>query len=316
MEDIPIDKLEAIPSDMIHNGECMDPNIINKLPTNIHGSEELKNKLNALVERYRDRFRTIISNEPAKLPPFEIELNEAEWQIPSNRGPPRKMDRLREEEMRSQIKTLLDMGVLTESVATAYSQPLMVPKPNHKWRFCVDFKNLNRISKVERWPIPVIKDMLQRIGAKRPKFFAVLDLTSGYHQLLLSEKSRQRSAFITRDGIYEWCRLPMGLSGAPSFFQRSLSTIVLSGLMMTVCELYLDDLIIAAESEEELLEKLTKVLDRFRQYGLTINPDKCVLGKSSVTYVGHTINKDGMHFERDKLDSVLNFPKPSRQKEL
>jgi hypothetical protein len=86
--------------------------------------------------------------------------------------------------------------------------------------------------------------------------------------------------------------------------------------MMSVCELYLDDLIIAAESEEELLENLAKVLERFRQYGLTINPDKCVFGKSSVTYVGHTIDKDGMHFERDKLDSVLNFPKPSRQKEL
>ena len=113
---------------------------------------------------------------------------------------------------------------ITEVIRYAYMTPLtfvwplLVPKPNDKWRLCVDYKKLNKISRVERWPIPNIKEMLYRIGDKRPKYFAVLDLTSGYHQIPISLHSRERTAFITPFGLYEWLRLPMGLAGAPSSF--------------------------------------------------------------------------------------------------
>ncbi len=165
----------------------------------------------------------------------------------------------------------------------------MVPKPNSKWRFCVDFRELNKASTKEGWPIPNIQLMLNRIGSHKPKYFIVLDLTSGYFQIELAEESRVHTAFITSRGLYEWNRLPMGLKGAPSFFQRTLSQVVLSGLLFVTCELYLDDLIIYAKDEEELITRFTEILERFERFNIYINPEKCKMGMSEVTYVGHNI---------------------------
>ena len=146
--------------------------------------------------------------------------------------------------------------------------------------------------------------MLHRIGAKKPKFFIILDLTSGYHQIPISENSRRWTAFLTFWGIFEWLRMPMGLAGAASYFQKIMTTVVLAGLIMIICEIYLDDLIIPATSEDELIENFIKVLERFKKHNITINPDKCVMGISEATYVGHTVSERGLHFKREKLDSI------------
>ena len=169
---------------------------------------------------------------------------------------------------------------------------------------------------MEHWPIPNIKEMLYRLGDRKPKFFAVFDLTSGYYQAPISADSRKWTAFMTWSGVYEWLRLPMGLKGAPSYFQRVLSTHVLGGLINIICELYLDDLIIFGTTEEEFLRHLELVLERLKQFSLTLNPEKCVIGKDSVEYVGHTINHEGIHFSREKLDGIINIPQPKTMKQL
>ena len=109
------------------------------------------------------------------------------------------------------------MKIITHSSATEYSHVLLTPKPNGKWRFCIDYRGLNKATKSRHsWPIPNIHDMLQRLGNRKSKFFGVMDLTSGYYQTELDENSRKFSAFITHMGIYEWLRTTMGLKGAPS----------------------------------------------------------------------------------------------------
>jgi hypothetical protein len=105
--------------------------------------------------------------------------------------------------------------------------------------------------------------MLYRLGDKKPKYFAVFDLTSGYYQAPISANSR--TAFMTWNGVYEWRRLPMGLKGAASYFQRVMSTHVLGGLINVLCELYLDDLIIHGSTEEEFLNNMKKVLERLKE---------------------------------------------------
>ena len=118
---------------------------------------------------------------------------------------------------------------------------------------------------------------------------------------------------MTPFGIFEWQRLPMGLKGAPANFQRIFATVVLAGLIHITCEQYLDDTIMPASSEEEFIERLTTILERFEKHDITVNPDKCVFGVSTITAVGHTINDQGVHFTREKLDSVLNFPNLRRK---
>ncbi len=154
---------------------------------------------------------------------------------------------------------------------------LPTKKPNGKWRFCIDFRNLNEALKSIGWPIPNVKVMFDRIGQRRPQWFAVMDLTSGYYQLALDEESRIFTAFRTSDAVYQWKRVPMGLKSAPAHFQKAM-VLALQGLIYSIVEAYLDDVILHAKSPEEFCENLRKLLSKFKELGLILNPAKCKFG--------------------------------------
>ena len=143
-----------------------------------------------------------------------------------------------------------------------------------------------------------------------------MDLTSGFFQAAISVESSVFTSFATRNKIYQWTRVPMGITAAPSYFQRIISTEVLGGLCGIICEVYIDDIIVWGETEEEFRKNLEEVLSRFKKHGITVNPDKCKFGLEAIEYVGHVINKNGIHFTRDKLDSVTNFPLPKTKGDL
>ena len=152
--------------------------------------------------------------------------------------------------------------------------------------------------------------MLQRIGQKKARWFAVLDLTSGYHQAPISEASVPLTAFMCSEGLFEWLRLPMGLKGAGSYFQHHMQNTVLKDLIYKICEVYLDDIIVLAKTPEELNRNLEVVFNRLKLFGITLNPNKVRIGMQEVEYVGHLLDKDGLHFSKEKLEQVLNFRKP------
>jgi hypothetical protein len=215
------------------------------------------------------------------------------------------------------VEQLIELGVIVPSDAAFYSHGFPVPKSTPgAWRLVVDLKNLNKISSTESWPIPNIKQILQRLGTHRASYFAVMDLTSGYHQAPIHTDCQKYTAFRTDTGLYQWTRLAMGLQGAGSYFQRVMSTVVLPRLIHQICELYLDDCIVPGQDEDTFISRLEQVFKRFQECGITLHPDKCHFGLSEVEYVGFTINKEGTHFTRSKLDSILDFKEPSTQKEL
>ena len=118
----------------------------------------------------------------------------------------------------------------------------MVPKKKKgEWRVCIDFRALNDATESQSWTIPNIQLMLQRLGDKRPKYFAVMDLTSGYWQAPMAEESKQFTAFRTARGTYRWKRVPMGLKSAGSYFQEQMAIIIGSPLLYNGVEVYLDD---------------------------------------------------------------------------
>ena len=160
--------------------------------------------------------------------------------------------------------------------------------------------------------------MLREIGRKNGRIFGVMDLTSGYHQTPIRESDKHWTAFVTPDGMYEWNRVPMGLKAAPSYFSRQIMSEVLGELLYKIVISYLDDLIVWGENEEEFVSNLRQVLQRLRVKGITLNPNKCRFGLASVEFVGHTI--DGatgeLHFTRNKLDRVRDFPQPQTRGEL
>jgi len=133
---------------------------------------------------------------------------------------------------------MLDQHIIQRSSAPAYSQVLLVPKHDGDTRFCMDLRAFNKVHTIEGWPIPNIQAMLHDIRLAKPKHFGFMDLTQGYYQAPLTASSRAFTAFITYMGLFEWLRVPIGLKGALSYFQCTLATVVLVGLINITCRLY------------------------------------------------------------------------------
>ncbi len=195
----------------------------------------------------------------------------------------------------------------------------MVPKPGtvNEWRMTIDFVKLNEATEGgEGWPITLIDALFQRLGDRRHKYFGVLDLTQGYFQGPLAPENREHTAFMTLNGLFQWTRCTMGLKSAGAYFQRVMSSTVLAGLAHRICELYIDDVLISGEDEESYVANVKSVFQRFRDFGVVVHPKKAKLGLTELEYVGHVVDKEGLHFSKEKRIEVLNFPKPTTQKHV
>ena len=146
--------------------------------------------------------------------------------------------------------------------------------------------------------------------------FGVMDLTSGYHQAPLDWAFKVLTAFICFYGIFQFTRLPFGPRRAPSYFQEMMATVVLVGLIYISCEMYLDDCIVYGRGNDEFLERLELVFQRFRRYGLYLKAKKCKFGMKLIDYVGRVISAEGISMSKQKIESVIKFPKPTTEKAL
>jgi len=289
------------------------------LLVNIFGSESLQQNLRKLCHEYSDIFSSKLHVETADLPPFKLSCDVPKWEsLTSNKLAPRVQSAKKQAETVRQIQELLSKKVISPCNVSSYSQILLVPKPDNKWRFCVDYRDLNACCSKGGWPIPNIKPMCQRIGyiRPRPKIFGKVDFTSGYHQIATDESTRYLLAFITFLGIFCWNRLPMGPKGAPSHFQQLMTSVVLAGLIYVICECYLDDIFIYGSTEEIFLTNVEQIFARFRKHKLLVNPKKCYFGMPSVDFVGHHITADGITFSPQRIQGVLDIIQPTYEKEL
>jgi hypothetical protein len=266
-------------------------------------------RIKMLLMEFKGIFSAQASKEPMQGEKFNTKVNDSEWFVDSNRLPPRIQSYKKEIELIDQLEKLLNLGVIKPSSARAWSQVHLVPK-GEGYRLCLDFRNLNAVSDKHNWPIPRIDDILFRLGSRKAKYWSKLDLTAGYHQCEIDEKFRKYTAFMTFKGLYEWCRLPMGLKGAGHFFQQLVAGIVLAGLLYSICEAYFDDIIVSGQSEEEHLLNLRKVLERLRDNRVTLNPKKCIFGASEIEFCGHLLRENGSHFSEEKLKDLEVIPDP------
>jgi len=285
----------------------------------IFGSPGLKAEINKLLEEYICLFSKELAKEPADLEPFEIHVIKELWEKPFNQRSATRQSPAKQLALEKSIQDHLAMNVIRPSKAQYWSQLIMEQKPHRdppEYRTCFDGRAINAASRPEVSHIPNMKHMIQRIGAHKPKLFVKMDMTSGYFQCATAENSRSYTAFNTHRGIFEWNRVPMGCRGAPTHFQRQMAQRVLAGLVGVYCECYIDDILIYACTEAELLERMRAVFERFKKYRVTLHPTKCYFGLNEVEFVGHTIDESGVSFSKKKLQEVYDFPKPYRQHQL
>jgi hypothetical protein len=189
----------------------------------------------------------------------------------------------------------------------------MVLKKEGSWRMCPDFRALNKLTIKDKFPIPVIDDLLDELSGAQ--FFTKLDLRSGYHQIRMKEYEIPKMAFCTHDGHYEFLVMPFGLCNAPSTFQSLMNHVFRSFLRHFVL-VFFDDIVIYRKTWKDHLNHVDQVLSLLAWHQLFLKQSKCAFGASEVEYLGHLVGKDGVRVDRKKIEAMQDWPHPKTLKIL
>ena len=218
-----------------------------------------------------------------------------------------------EPHLKKQIEEWLRHDVIEPS-ASPYNFPLVcVTKKNGKFRWCIDYRELNKISKRDTYPIGNIEDNLARLA--NSKIFSGLDGSGAFHVVPLSEDSKEKTAFSTPFGLYQFKRLPFGLANGPSTYAR-LIKMVLSQIPTSIAIPYLDDTIIHSPSLEAHFSDLKQVLEAHKQAGLKLQPSKCQLFQKSINYLGHLVSSKGISPLKEHTEIIKTWPIPKNRNEI
>ncbi|EYC36599.1 hypothetical protein Y032_0877g2818, partial [Ancylostoma ceylanicum] len=272
--------------------------------------DEFNEAIQLLVNQHASVF-AVTDQEPSQtnLVEHKIETRDAE----PIRQKARPIPLATRVELRRILNDLQERRVIEPSKSSWATLIVLVQKKDGTLRLCVDYRNVNQVTRVDSYPLPTIDSILQSLKGKG--FFSTLDLSSGYWQISLPEDAKQKSAFTTTEGLYQFCVLPFGLSSSPPVFQRLMHT-VLGPLLGEEVFCYLDDIIIATDTVERHLQMLENVFNALQGAGLKLNPRKCVLLEKKVEFLGHVIDREGLHMDPSKVEAIVNYPLPQSRSEL
>lgn len=204
-------------------------------------------------------------------------------------------------------------GVIEKSVSPWCSPLVPVRKKDGSVRICIDYRKLNSVTKVNCYPLPHIEDNLSQFeGAK---FFSTLDLLSGYHQVALDNESKEKTAFSTERGLYQFRVMPQGACGSPATFQN-LMNVVLGGIPTRHALAYLDDILVMGTSFDDHLRNLEEVFSRLLDHGLKLSVKKCQLFRESVNYLGHVLTRDGVKPSDHNVKALMSLPIPKTVRDV
>ena len=215
--------------------------------------------------------------------------------------------------LHEEVDKMLENGIIEPSNSD-WSSPIVMVKRNGKYRFCLDFRKVNEVSKKDAYPLPYMSVILDRLRAA--KYISTLDLTKAFHQVPLTPESKQITAFtVPGKGLFQFVTMPLGLSNSPATFQRLIDEVI-TPEMAPYCYAYLDDIIIATETFEEHLLWLKKVFHRLSEAGLILNPEKCEFCRAEVKYLGFVVNNKGLQVDPDKIAPIRDYPAPKNIRQV
>jgi len=233
--------------------------------------------------------------------------------VPPVHSTPRRIPYGLEEDVDKEVNRLLEADIIRRSCSPWNSPVVVVRKSDGSIRLCIDYRQLNALTIRPIYPIPDSKSLFDSLNGSM--FFSSLDLSKAYYQCPVREEDRCKTAFATRTGQYEFNRMPFWLCGAPATFQRLMHNILKEENWVS-CLIYLDDILVFGRSFEEHIERLKTVFSRFSDAGIKLSPKKCNLLQSSLIFLGHKINSEGIYPDEGKINKIKNWRKPTTVEEL
>ncbi|GJV07555.1 putative reverse transcriptase domain-containing protein [Tanacetum coccineum] len=279
----------------------------------LKSAKEDEPKLNdiSVVREFEDVFPEDLSGlPPQRQVEFRIDLVPGATPIAKS---PYRLAPSEMQELSGQLQELQDKGFIRPSHSPWGAPVLFVKKKDGSLRMCIDYRELNKLTVKNRYPLPRIDDLFDQLQGSR--FFSKIDLRSGYHQLRVHEDDIPKTAFRTRYGHFEFTVMPFGLTNAPAIFMD---------LMNRVCKPYLDkfvivfidDILIYSKTKEDHEVHLGLVLELLRKEKLYAKFSKCEFWLQEVHFLGHVVNQNGIHVDPSKIEAVKNWKTPTTPSEI
>lgn len=218
------------------------------------------------------------------------------------------------EAVNKQIEEWLEQKIIRHSKSDFTSPIVIVKKKDGSDRLCVDYRKVNQKIVKDRYPLPVMDEVLEKLYDA--KIFTTLDLKNGFFHVDIEESSRKYTSFITPDGQYEFLKAPFGLCNSPAVFQRYINTVFQDLIRQGYVIVYMDDAIIPGSDELDNLQKLEKVIKVAEEHGLIIKWKKCRFMRTTISFLGHVISCGSIRPSDEKIKAVKNFPQPNSIKQL
>ncbi|XP_015084310.1 uncharacterized protein LOC107027747 [Solanum pennellii] len=273
---------------------------------------EVPDCVGELLKQYAD---VMPPELPKKLPPrrdidHKIEL------LPGTVAPaqaPYRMAPKELVELRKQLNELLDAGLIQPSKAPYGAPVLFQKKQDGTMRMCVDYRALNKATIKNKYPVPLVQDLMDRLS--KACWFTKLDLRAGYWQVRIAEGDEPKTTCVTRYGSYEFLVMPFGLTNAPATFCNLMNNVLFDYLDDFVV-VYLDDIVIYSRTLEEHVNHLSLVLSQLRKYTLYVKMEKCEFTQQEIKFLGHLVSKNQVRMDPNKVQAIVDWQAPRHVKDL
>lgn len=272
--------------------------------------EQILEEVLAVMSQFVEVFESLVGLPPRRSHDHKIVLQPGA--APPNIRPYR-YPQIPIGEIEKLVREMLSSGIIRPSTSPFSSPVLLVKKKDESWQFCVDYRALNRITVLDKYPIPIIDELLDELHGTA--IFSKLDLKFGYHQIRVCEGNVEKIAFHIHERHYEFLVMPFGLTNAPATFQSLMNSIFRPFLRKFVL-VFFDDILVYSKDRKEYYEHLAAMLGTLQQVTLFVNHKKCAFDSPSLDYLGHIISAEGIVADPSKIIAMVCWPTPSNVRDI